>query len=102
MLSRRPRVCVPRPGFHLRALIAAYVLAAALLPLGHHDLACHLKSNTHCTTCVIGSSAELTADAATLTRDPLRDAGSTASAPMARIVPVVLRPSSGRSPPAAR
>ena len=102
MLSPRPRVCVPRPGFPTKAVIAAYVLAAALLPLGHHDLACHLKSSTHCTTCVIGSSAELTADVAALMRSPLLDAGSTASAPIAGVVPVLLRPSSGRSPPAAR
>jgi hypothetical protein len=86
----------------MKAVIAAYVLAAALLPLGHHDLACHLKSSTHCTTCVIGSSAELTVDVATLMRSPLLDAGSTASAPIAGVVPVLLPPSSGRSPPAAR
>lgn len=85
----------------MKAVLAAYVLAAALLPLGHHDLACHLKSSTHCTTCVIGSSAELTADAATLMRLPLLDAGSAAVLPAPHVVPVVLRASSGRSPPAA-
>ena len=85
----------------MKAVLAAYVLAAALLPLGHHDLACHLKSSTHCTSCVIGSSAELTGDAATLMRQPLLDAGRATSAPVTCIVPVALHPSPGRSPPAA-
>lgn len=85
----------------MKAVIAAYVLAAALLPFGHHDLACHLKSTTHCTTCVIGGSAELTADATTLLRDPLGDAGRASAVDATDVDAVVLRTSSGRSPPAA-
>ncbi len=85
----------------MKAVIAAYVLAAALLPLGHHDLACHLKSSTHCTTCVIGSSAELTADATTLMRQPLHDAGRATAVSPVDADSVVLQTSSGRSPPAA-
>jgi hypothetical protein len=85
----------------MKAVIAAYVLAAALLPLGHHDLACHLKSSNHCTTCVIGSSGELTADATTLMRQPLVDAGGAAVVPVTGADAVVLHTSSGRSPPAA-
>ncbi len=101
MSSSRPRACGPRPGFRMKAVLAAYVLAAALLPLGHHDLACHLKSSTHCTTCVVGSSAELTADATTLTRQPLADAGRAVCADAPEVVPTVAHTSSGRSPPAA-
>ena len=37
-------------GLRLKVVLALYLLAAALLPFGHHDLACHLKSTTHCTT----------------------------------------------------
>jgi hypothetical protein len=85
----------------MKVVLAAYLLAAALLPLGHHDLACHFKSTTHCTTCVIGSSAELTADAAALTRVPLIDAGRAVSRVATVAESVVLHPSSGRSPPAA-
>ncbi len=82
-----------------KAVVAAYVLAAALLPLGHHDLACHLKSSTHCTTCVIGSSGELTADATTLIRQPLFDAGRAAEFAAADADAPVLHAASGRSPP---
>ena len=28
------------------------------MPLAHHDVLCHLKSTTHCTTCVVASSGE--------------------------------------------
>jgi hypothetical protein len=61
----------------LKVVLALYVLAAALLPFGHHDLACHIKSTTHCATCVVGSSAEVAADPAVLARFWLLDAGKT-------------------------
>lgn len=86
----------------MKVVLAAYVVAAALLPLGHHDLACHLKSSTHCTTCIVGSSAELTADPAALVRQPLSDVGPAASPVDSAADSVVLLESSGRSPPAAR
>lgn len=35
-----------------------YVAAVILLPFAHHDFACHLKSSTHCTSCVVGASGE--------------------------------------------
>ena len=66
-------------GLRLKAVLAIYVLAAALMPLGHHDLACHLKSATHCTTCTVGSSAEAAVDPAVLARFWLRDAGAPAA-----------------------
>ena len=50
-----------RCGGFAKALLAAYVLAAALLPLAHHDILCHLKSSTHCTTCAAASSGETAA-----------------------------------------
>jgi hypothetical protein len=84
-----------------KALLVVYAVAAALLPLGHHDVACHLKSPTHCTTCVVGSSAETTADATTLLRHPLSDAGRATGAPVVKAASAVPDASSGRSPPAA-
>ena len=63
-------------GLRLKVVLALYVLAAALMPLGHHDLACHLKSTTHCTTCTVGSSAEAAVDPAVLARFWLLDAGA--------------------------
>ena len=58
-----------------RVLLAVYVLAAALMPLAHHDVVCHLKSSTHCTTCVVGSSGETAAWAVALDGLRLADAG---------------------------
>lgn len=53
---------VPRPAGRrvTRGAVAALVLGLYVVllgagPLEHHDLACHLKSRTHCTTCVYAS-----------------------------------------------
>jgi hypothetical protein len=88
-----------RCGFLSKALLAAYVLAAALLPLAHHDIICHVKSSTHCTTCLVSSSGEAAPLAAALDSGSLRDAGRTAAGGDASVHPVVVRVSSGRSPP---
>ncbi len=96
VLSRRPFGAL---GFGVRAVLVVYALAAALLPLGHHDIACHLKSPTHCTTCVVGSSADLAPDVTSLLRQPLRDAGRVAAIAVTDGDSVVSQPSSGRSPP---
>ena len=83
-------------GLRLKVVLALYVFAAALLPFGHHDLVCHLKSTTHCTTCTVGSSAETAADPAVLARCSLVDAGETVSdgvvAPLMGLVVVPLVP----------
>jgi hypothetical protein len=80
-------------------VLALYVLAAALMPLAHHDLLCHLKSTTHCTTCTVGSSAEAAADPAVLARFWLMDAGAPMSVPPFVAISAALRPTSGRAPP---
>jgi hypothetical protein len=86
-------------GLRLKVVLALYVLAAALMPLGHHDLACHLKSTTHCTTCTVGSSAEAAADPAVLARFWLLDLGATSiDAVPAPDMPAVST-ASGRAPP---
>src|SRR5439155_14563743 len=41
MRPRRPRLTRT-----LNVVVALYVLALAAMPFAHHDLACHLKSNT--------------------------------------------------------
>ena len=90
---------LPRAGGWLKLVLALYVLAAALMPFGHHDLLCHLKSTTHCTTCTVGSSAEVTADPAALGRFSLFDAGA---APCDSPRPSNFAPNfttSGRAPP---
>ena len=88
-----------RLGLRLKVVLALYVLAAALLPFAHHDLACHLKSTTHCTTCIVGSSAEVTAAPAVLGRLWLADAGAAIADPIDR-TPV--RDCSARPPAAPR
>jgi hypothetical protein len=84
----------------MKVVLAVYVLAAALMPLGHHDLACHLKSTTHCTTCIVGSSAEAALDPAVLARFWLADFGVTV---VDLVQPPVVPDAStlsGRAPPA--
>lgn len=89
-----------RPGRWLKGVLALYVLAAALMPLGHHDIVCHLKSSTHCTTCVVGSSAEAAADPAVLARWWLLDAGIALADADTLLATPVFGPFSGRAPPA--
>jgi hypothetical protein len=84
----------------LKVVLALYVFAAALLPFGHHDLVCHLKSSTHCTTCTVGSSAETAADTAVLARFSLLDAGAPVHDSADLPSSTTRRPASGRAPPA--
>jgi hypothetical protein len=83
----------------LKVVLALYVLSAALMPFAHHDLACHLKSSTHCSTCTVGSSAEAAADPTVLARFWPLDAGAAVSNPASRPGSATLRPTSGRAPP---
>jgi hypothetical protein len=86
-------------GLQLKVVLAVYVLAAALMPLAHHDLLCHLKSTTHCTTCTVGSSAEAAVDPAVLARFWLLDLGATLRDAATEPESAIIRPSSGRAPP---
>ena len=86
-------------GLRLKVVLALYVLAAALMPLGHHDLACHLKSTTHCTTCTVGSSAEAAVDPAVLARFWLLDFGVTATDPVHAPTAPDTAAATGRAPP---
>jgi hypothetical protein len=84
----------------LRVVLFAYIVAFAALPFAHHDLACHLKSSTHCAVCHVGTSADDTSVLPGLGHVDLPDAGLAIEA-FASIAPAcVLLPSSGRSPPA--
>jgi hypothetical protein len=86
-------------GLPFKVVLALYMFAAALMPLGHHDLACHIKSATHCTTCTVGASAEAGADAGVLARFWFLDAGAAISAPVETARLSTRRPPSGRAPP---
>jgi len=87
-------------GLRLKVVLALYVSAAALLPFGHHDLACHVKSTTHCATCAVGSSAEATGDSTVLARFWLLDAGIAVVEPVDALHAATVRRASGRAPPA--
>jgi hypothetical protein len=94
--GRLPRASL---GVRLKVVLALYVLAAALMPLGHHDLACHLKSTTHCTTCTVGSSAEAAVDPAVLARFWLLELGITSTDPVHTPSAPKMSAASGRAPP---
>ena len=89
-----------RLGVILRFVIAAYVAALATLPFGHHDLACHVKTSTHCGVCHVGTSADPTSDQPALGHVNLADAGRALVAITSFAASSALLPSSGRSPPA--
>lgn len=99
-MSPTRRTGATAPALRAKLVLAFYVLVAALLPLAHHDLVCHLKSSTHCTTCIIGSSAESAADPTVFVPFALNDAGAAArgAAQLARSAPICV--CSGRAPPA--
>ena len=90
----------PRLGVILKFVVAAYIAALAALPFAHHDLACHLKSSTHCTVCHIGTSADDTSVQPGLGHVDLADAGLAGETCSPVTASCVLLPSSGRSPPA--
>jgi hypothetical protein len=88
-----------RPGLLLRTVLAVYVAAVALLPLSHHDVVCHLKSPTHCTSCLVGSSGEPGTDAAALLRVAVSDQGRLLNTSTTLVASIPHGASAGRSPP---
>jgi hypothetical protein len=83
----------------MKLVAAAYVLALAGLPFAHHDLACHLKSSTHCWTCHIGTSADESRPDPAASPMLLSEAGRADETPHALIASRAPSSSSGRSPP---
>jgi hypothetical protein len=83
----------------LKFVVVAYIAALAALPFAHHDLACHLKSSTHCTVCHVGTSADDSTVQPGVGHVDLPDAGRAAEARTAIAGVSRQLPSSGRSPP---
>src|SRR4051812_43046276 len=85
-----------------RLVLAGLALFAAVLvlsPFEHHDLACHLKTPQHCTSC---SSSQLGSDVAPLAApgaSRLADAGAAAFFEQLLEGVLLAVPSTGRSPP---
>jgi hypothetical protein len=84
----------------LLALLAVYALLLAANPLLHHDVACHLKSPTHCTSCTASPWASRIETGVPLVSQQLPDAGCVVPGGPTSVRAVVRLAPSGRSPPA--
>jgi hypothetical protein len=82
-------------------VIAAYFVALAAMPFAHHDVVCHLKSSTHCSTCHVGASADSSGSRPTVVSADLADAGGADPCTSRIVVSCALAASAGRAPPAA-
>jgi hypothetical protein len=81
--------------------VAFYVLAFVAMPFAHHDLACHLKSSTHCATCHVGTSTDPSSAKPIVDAAVLADAGRPDEPSCTLVSETALLPSAGRSPPTA-
>jgi hypothetical protein len=97
--TRQP--CGSRLALGLKIVLAMYVLAATLLPLAHHDVVCHAKTPTHCTTCVVSWSGGVAADPAALARVGLDDFGAACTSTPSHLSSRAAQALSGRAPPAS-
>lgn len=93
-----------RVGLRLRRLplqvALLHALVASAAPLLHHDLACHVKTPTHCDACVqtpMGPRAEV---GFTLERPRLTDLGHVPGPLATGPAPEPVLKRSGRAPPA--
>ena len=83
-----------------RAVVVMFVCLLAAAPLSHHDVACHLKSTTHCTLCLSAPVAG-DGDGTDAGKLPL-SAGEWVNAPaFANPVVDLVADAGGRSPPLA-
>lgn len=84
----------------LLATLAVYAFLLAASPLLHHDVACHLKSPTHCTSCTASPWASRIEAGAPLPAQPLPAAGRVVGERPAPVRAAERFALSGRSPPA--
>jgi hypothetical protein len=80
--------------------VGVYAIILMVGPILHHDLACHLKSRTHCTVCVVSVTAPGTHGSAGLVAVDLRADGAIALERALAVTPVSVALLVGRSPPA--
>jgi hypothetical protein len=88
-----------RLGVMLRGLAAIYIVAVAVMPFAHHDIVCHIKSSTHCSTCHVGTSGDQSNIRPSLARVELADAGPSHHEQHTHAGDWALSPSAGRAPP---
>jgi hypothetical protein len=77
-----------------------YALILVVGPVLHHDLACHLKSRTHCTVCVVSITAPGEQGSTGLIAADLRASCSLGLDRDCSVTPGPRSPLVGRSPPA--
>jgi len=82
-------------------VIAAYFVALAAMPFAHHDVVCHFKSSTHCSTCHVGASTDPGGTRPALASADFADAGAADQRASHASASCTLSPSVGRAPPAA-
>lgn len=96
-------VCARGGGRGGRAGIVAglgmYLLVLMGSPLLHHDLACHVKSPTHCQGCVANPSASRVEGCFGLEQLALPESGTVVGRQQKAPDLTALVPSPGRSPP---
>jgi hypothetical protein len=84
----------------LLPLLAVYALLLATNPLLHHDVACHVKSPTHCTSCNASPWASRIEAGVPLSAQPLPEAGRVVWETLAPARSSAQHELTGRSPPA--
>jgi hypothetical protein len=90
-----------RLGAVSRIVAAVFFVALAALPFAHHDLSCHLKSNTHCSVCHVGTSADPGGGDPALAHVQLVDAGRPAETSPHLFAACVRFATSDRAPPSS-
>jgi hypothetical protein len=83
----------------VNVVAAAFVLASAAMPFGHHSLECHLKSLTHCASCTVGAGARLAHDQGALVPTARQDVGPALAPTPAAPESPSLGQTSDRAPP---
>jgi hypothetical protein len=80
-------------------VIAAYFVALAAMPFAHHDLVCHFKSSTHCSTCHVGASTDPSGTRPIVAAADFADAGAAQQRTSCLQARCTHSPSAGRAPP---
>ena len=79
--------------------VAAGLVLAVAGAFQHHDLACHVKSSTHCTSCTLSLAASDAVTGGIVRTPPLDDAGRLARCQVTARSQRVVSRVSDRSPP---
>jgi hypothetical protein len=82
------------------AALAAYAVLLMANPLLHHDVACHLKSPTHCVACTSSPSPGRIEAAAAAAARPLAEVGRVERLVCTADDSASVLDTTGRSPPA--